>query len=300
MRFDELQTSMSKKKDKTPLLLKLIRWGYPKVEAVFPPLAYRFFTMLFFTPLKYKPTEKEKKSETFAKKFSVHVVGKNTQCYQWGESSKSVVVVHGWAGRATQFRRFVKPFIKAGYQVIGFDGPAHGQSEGKRTSIVEFEETLKEIYKIIGVPEAIVAHSFGGGAVLFAAKNGLPVRKIINIASPTIGDEIINTYLKAIGGSEKTKFFFKKFIQQKYGKPFEEFTATHIIKQITRPVDILLVHDEDDKEVSMEHPLEIIRQYPSARLLKTKGLGHTRILKDNHVIQEIVTFVQEPASGSID
>lgn len=287
---------MTKKKDKTPPLLKLIRWGYPKVEAIFPPLAYRFFTKLFFTPLKYKATDKERKAETFSEKFNVTVAGKKIQCYRWGKSSKSVVVVHGWAGRATQFRRFVKPFVKAGYQVIGFDGPAHGQSEGKRTTIAEFEEALKEIYKIIGESEAIMAHSFGGGAVLFAAMNGLPVKKIINIASPTIADEIINTYLNAIGGSEKTKVFFKKFIQQKYGKPFEEFTASRIVKQITQPIDLLLVHDEDDKEVSMEHPLELISQYPSARLLKTKGLGHTRILKDNHVIQEIVTFVQEPAS----
>lgn len=278
--------------------MKLIRWGYPKVEAICPPLAYRFFATLFFTPLKYQATEKERKAETFGEKFSVTAAGKKIQCYRWGNSDKSVVVVHGWAGRATQFRRFVKPFINAGYQVIGFDGPAHGQSEGKRTTIVEFEETLKKVYEKIGMPEAIIAHSFGGGAVLFAAKNGLPVKKIINIASPTIGDKIIDTYLKAIGGSEKTKAFFKKFIQQKYGKPFEEFTASHIIKQIIQPVEVLLVHDEDDKEVSMEHPLELLRQYPSARLLKTKGLGHTRILKDDRVIDEIVTFVQQPASGS--
>ncbi|MBX2964346.1 MAG: alpha/beta hydrolase [Cyclobacteriaceae bacterium] len=278
-------------------MLKLIQWGYPKLETIVPTLSFRFFTTLFFTPLKYKPTEKEKKAETFAKKFFVQAAGKKIQCYRWGESSKSVVVVHGWAGRATQFRRFIKPFTHAGYQVIGFDGPAHGQSEGKRTTIVEFEETLKEIYNIIGEPDAIIAHSFGGGAVLFSAKNGLPVKKIINIASPTIGDEIINTYLKAIGGSEKTKVFFKKFIEQKYGKPFDAFTASHIIREINQPVELLLVHDEDDKEVSLAHPLELVRLYPSARLLKTKGLGHTRILKDNQVIQEIVTFVREPASG---
>lgn len=289
---------MSKKKDKTPPLLKLIRWGYPKVEAVFPSLAYRFFTTLFFTPLRYKATEKERKAETFGEKFVVTSAGKKIQCYRWGKSEKTVLVVHGWAGRATQFRRFVKPLIKAGYQVVGFDGPAHGQSEGKRTTIVEFEETLKKVYEKIGVPEAIIAHSFGGGAVLFAAKNGLPVKKIINIASPTIGDKIIDTYLRAIGGSEKTKMFFKKFVQQKYGKPFDSFTASHIIKEIDQPVEILLVHDEDDKEVSLDHPLELIRLHPSARLLQTKGLGHTRILKDNRVIQEIVTFVQEPASVS--
>lgn len=287
---------MRKKKDKTPPLLKFIRWVYPKVEVIAPPLAYRFFAKLFFTPLKYNATEKERKAEKYANKFEVHAAGKRIQCYRWGQSDKTVIVVHGWAGRATQFRRFVKPLIKAGYQVIGFDGPAHGQSEGKKTTIVEFEQTLHELYKVVGTPEAIIAHSFGGGAVLFAAKNGLPVKKLINIASPTIGDEIINTYLKAIGGSEKTKNFFKIFIQKKYGEPFDTFTALEIIKHIKQPLELLLVHDEKDYEVSMEHPLALCRAYPSARLLKTSGLGHTRILKDDGVIEEIVTFIRGNAS----
>lgn len=266
------------------------------MEVVAPPLAYRFFAKLFFTPLKYRATEKERKAETFANKFEVQAAGKRIQCYRWGQSPKTVVVVHGWAGRATQFRRFVKPLIKAGYQVVGFDGPAHGQSEGKKTTIVEFEQTLHELYKVVGVPEAIIAHSFGGGAVLFAAKNGLPVKKLINIASPTIGDEIINTYLKAIGGSEKTKVFFKAFIQKTYGEPFDTFTALEIVKHIAQPLELLLVHDEKDYEVSMEHPLALSKAYPSARLLKTSGLGHTRILKDDAVIQEIVTFIRGNAS----
>lgn len=287
---------MRKKKDKTHPVLKFIRWAYPKVEALAPPLAHRFFAKLFFTPLRYRATEKERKAETFANKFKVQAAGKCIQCYRWGQSDKTVIVVHGWAGRATQFRRFVKPLIKAGYQVVGFDGPAHGQSEGKKTTIVEFEQTLHELYKVVGSPEAIIAHSFGGGAVLFAAKNGLPVKKLINIASPTIGDEIINTYLKAIGGSEKTKVFFKAFVLKKYGKPFDVFTALGIIRHIKQPIELLLVHDEDDHEVSMAHPLALCAAYPTARLLQTKGLGHTRILKDDEVIREIVTFIRDNAS----
>ncbi|MBX2965513.1 MAG: alpha/beta hydrolase [Cyclobacteriaceae bacterium] len=287
---------MRKKKDKTPLVLKLIRWAYPKMEFIAQPLAQRLFAALFFTPFRYTATEKERKAETFGEKFSLTAAGKKIQCYRWGKSEKTVLVVHGWAGRATQFRRFVKPLTKAGYQVVGFDGPAHGQSEGKKTTIVEFEAVLKELYKVTGEPEAIIAHSFGGGAVLFAAKNGLPVKKLINIASPTIADEIINTYLKAIRGSEKTKAFFKDFIQKKYGQPFDEFTALEIIKHIKQPPELLLVHDENDHEVTLEHPLALRKAYPSAQLLQTKGLGHTRILKDDTVIRQIVTFIGGDAS----
>jgi pimeloyl-ACP methyl ester carboxylesterase len=260
-------------------------------------LAYRFFVRVFFTPLQYKPTEKEIKAESFSTKFILTAAGKKIQCYRWGQSAKYVLVMHGWAGRATQFRRFIKPLNKAGYAVLGFDGPAHGKSQGQSTNIREFEEVLKKIHEVQGVPEAIIAHSFGGAAVLFAAKNGLPVKKAINIASPVIGDKIIDTYLRAIGGSEKTKHFFKQYILKKYGQPFDAYTVAGFIHQLSQPVEVLLVHDEDDRDVSMEHPLELLRLYPSARLLKTKGLGHTRILKDNQVIEEIVTFIQKGTSA---
>lgn len=283
------------KKDKTPLPLKIIRWVYPKVEAIVPSLAHSYFVKLFFTPLRFTVPEKEKKAETFAKKFHIEVNGKRVQCYSWGEG-RPVMFVHGWGGRATQFRRFFKPFNAAGFMAVAFDGPAHGKSEGKSTTLFEFEQALVRIFERIGEPAAIVAHSFGGAASLFSASKGLPISKLINIASPTIGDEIINTYLKAINGSLSTAKFFKDYILKTQGRPFDEFTASYFIKQLPRPIDLLLIHDENDKEVHVKQAEHLLKLYPAARLLKTKGLGHTRILKDDQVISECVTFVRGETS----
>jgi len=289
-----------KKKDHTPFLLKLIQWGYPKAEAIFPPLAYRFFLTLFFTPLKYKAPEKEKKAETFSEKFLVIVSGKKVQCYKWGSAEKTVLVIHGWAGRSTQFRRFIKPLLAANYQVVGFDGPAHGQSEGKRTTIADFVDAIKEIYTVVGVPEAIITHSYGGGVALYAAMNGLPIKTLVNIASPTIADEIINNYLRVIGGSDKTKNFFKKEILKRYGKPFEEFTSLYAIEHMKQDLNLLLVYDENDKEVPVTHALALMERYPKAALMHTYGLGHNRILKDIKVIERVVTFIEHHSSGKQD
>ena len=283
------------KKDQTPLSLKIIRWVYPKVESIAPSLAHRYFVKLFFTPLRFTVPDKEKKAETFAKKFVVEANGKSVQCYSWGQG-RPVLFVHGWGGRATQFRRFVRPFNAAGFMMVAFDAPAHGKSDGKSTTLFEFEQALIKIYESIGEPIAIVAHSFGGAASLFAAMNGLPIPKLINIASPTIGDEIINTYLKAINGSASTAKFFKDYILKTEGKPFDEFTASHFVKQLPRPIDLLLIHDANDKEVNVRQAEHLVQIYPGAKLIKTSGLGHTRILKDDQVIRECVTFVRGGAS----
>ncbi|MCD9015337.1 alpha/beta hydrolase [Parachryseolinea silvisoli] len=286
-----------KKKDKTPALLKFVRWAYPRVEKIAPGLAHRYFVRLFFQPVRYPLPEKEKKAESFAQPFSFEAAHKRIQAYAWGPAnSPYVLLVHGWSGRATQFRRFVKPLLAKGYCVIGFDGPAHGRSQGSKTHIVEFEETLQKIVALKGVPDTVIAHSFGGGAVLMAAMHGLPIKKLINISSPTIGDEIINTYLRAIQGSPATGTFFKEYVLRAYGKPFDEFTALHFIRHLPTPLSLMLVHDANDREVSLAHAEALIREYPSAKLLRTEGLGHTRILKDNEVIHACETFITTPSS----
>jgi pimeloyl-ACP methyl ester carboxylesterase len=289
---------MTKRKPiKVPFAFRVIRWGFPKLEKISTRLSGWYFEKIFFTPFRYKTPEKELEAERTAQLFSITRAGKKVQCYQWGDESKPyVLVVHGWAGRSTQFRSFIPKFNEAGYRIIGFDGPAHGKSEGKRTSIAEFEEVMKAISAIQGNPEAIIAHSFGGGASLYAISKGLQVNKLINIASPTIADRIVQSYLKAIGGSWKTGENFKKLIQQRHGKSFEEFTALYLIKQVPKDLKLMLVHDEGDKEVDIAHVHELIRIFPSARLLATKGLGHNRILRDDIVIGECLNFVTEKAT----
>jgi pimeloyl-ACP methyl ester carboxylesterase len=280
------------KNDKTPFLLKFVRWFFPLLEKTVPFLAHRYFIKIFFTPLNYKTPEKELVWEEKSQKFSVLASGKRIQCYSWGKGPV-ILLIHGWAGRATQFRKFIEVFTELGYRVVGFDGPAHGRSEGKETNIDDFYEALRSIYKVTGEPLALICHSFGGTAALFSAKEGLAVRKLINIASPTIGDEIINTYLRAINGSKPTGDFFKNYVMKKTGKTFDDYTSLSFIKDIKQDISLLLVHDENDSEVYLKHALALKELYPSAKLLVTKDLGHTRILRDEEVIANCVTFVRE-------
>ena len=217
--------------------------------------------------------------------------GKRVAIYSWGEEGKPVALfVHGWAGRATQFHNFFPVFLSAGYRVIAFDGPAHGKSEGSRTNILEFEAAIKKIIEKFGKPIGVIAHSFGGVAMLMTIANGLSIRKLINIGTPSIGDKIIQTFLKAVNGNRATGEQFKTYMVKKYNRTFDEFSGQHFLPQL-KSLDLLLIHDENDKDVSIEHAERVIELYPRARLLRTRGLGHTRILKDEEVIKASLKFI---------
>lgn len=278
-------------KNRVPILLRVIRSVFPLVEKVFPDLANRFLWFIFFTPFRYGIPEKEKAIEAEAEKSDVEIAGKRIQCYTWG-SGPVVMLVHGWAGRATQFRKMIPALVAEGFRVVGFDGPAHGRSEGRSTDIMEFEMVLRALVERHGPPHGIIAHSFGGGAVLYAATKGLQFHRVINIASPSIGDEIINMFLRTVRGSAATGNAFRERFVATTGKHFDEFTALYFARQLDHPPALLLVHDEDDRQVPIIHAIELKKVYPGAELFRTRGLGHTRILRDSGVISRCVSFLK--------
>jgi pimeloyl-ACP methyl ester carboxylesterase len=287
------------KKSKDPWLLRAVRWLFPRLERWAPPLAERIFRLVFYVPVKYRVPEKEKEAENSAQLSGLQVGNRTIQLYGWGDESRPYTLfVHGWAGRATQFRKFIKPLNDAGYFALGFDGPAHGNSDGRKTSILEFERTLKKIFEVKGKPTAVITHSFGGAAVLYSVMNGLPVSTLVNIATPSVPDEILKTYLRAIHGSWPSAEKLKSYVKKATGKSFDEFTALHTVVHLPHPVKLLIVQDHDDPDVYPLHADELLKVYPSAEILRTSGLGHTRILKDDDVVKKCVDFIRRNSNGA--
>lgn len=283
---------MKRKKDNTPFILRVVRVLFPILERIAPFLSDRIFRLVFYVPLRYPTPDREKEIEKEGVAFSLAVAGKTIRGYQWGDPSHPyILLVHGWAGRATQFRKFIPVLIARGFRVIGPNGPAHGRSDGRVTSIPEFEEMFKAVFLKFGEPAGAITHSFGGAAMLYSIMNGLPVKKLVNIASPSIGDEILKTFLRAINGSWTSAERFKKYVIRRTGKPFDEFTALHAVKRLPHPIDLMVVNDEQDTDVVFRSAEELIKAYPSAKLMRTTGLGHNRILKDEQVIKSVVDFI---------
>lgn len=278
-----------KRKDHTPMILRFIRWWFPKAERFAPGFAAKYFRKIFFTPLRYKTPLKELPVLESATLFTVTFDGKRIQGYSWG-SGPAVLLLHGWAGRATQFSKFIPALTNAGFRAIAFDGPGHGQSEGRQTNILEFCEVIRKVYEQFN-PIGTVAHSFGGVAMIYSCTQGVPVKKLVTIASPSIGDEVINTYLRAINGSAPTGNAFKQHLLATYGKSFDEFSSLHLVKHLASPLQLLIVQDDDDKEVIPRHATALKEAYPAAELYQTSGLGHTRILRDEDVISKSIEFL---------
>ncbi len=276
-----------KKKVKIPLVLRLIRSVFPILEKVFPGLAALWARKLFFQPIRFPVTSREREFAGKTEQFQIEVNGNKVNCYSYG-FGKPVIFVHGWSGRATQFWKFAEVFANYGYRIISFDAPGHGQSSGHTTTVVEFAEIvgfLADNYKA----KLLVGHSLGGVASLLAINRGTPADHLLMISSPSIADEIISEFLTRINASPKSGNQIRKYVKDLTNQPFENFMSLHLIKEV-KNVRIKLIHDETDSQVPIDHSEKLAEEYPGAELVRTSGLGHNRILADDKVVRESLLF----------
>ncbi len=269
----------------------VIRKLFPLVEKVMPALAHLWAFNLFFKPIRFPWPQRELPMKQSATKFKMSVGKLDIQCYSWGQGPV-VLFVHGWAGRGTQFFKFVQPFVEKGFKVVTFDGPAHGESSGKSTNIIEFHQVLASIEDYYQEICAVVTHSFGGAATIFAMSEGLKVQNLVNISSPSSGHKIIAEFLKKINGSPRVANYFDKMVREKFGKSFASFSSEVLVEDLS-PFNLLLIHDEHDKEVGIEQAEKMKALTPGSELMVTSLLGHTRILRDDQVIYKSLAFVME-------
>ncbi|MEH0157068.1 alpha/beta hydrolase [Limibacter armeniacum] len=269
-------------KKKVPAAFRVIRWLFPKLELVAPFLAKRWFTKLFFTAFKFPIYERENNFLQSAKSSSMMYKGRKIKLYEWGEG-EPILFVHGWMGRAGQFRRFTEYYNKQGYKCVSFDAPAHGYSEGKSSHLLEFSDLVQEMNKKYNGFRMIIGHSLGGVATLHAVTKGVKVDKMVMISSPTIASYILSEFRAGLNASEKSQEHLLKFARTNLGEDFYDLEAIRLVKKL-KDTELLLIHDHDDEQVSIKNPNAMLQVYPEAKLVTTTGLGHNKILKDEHVI----------------
>lgn len=288
---------MEKNLNNYPPSLQIVRKWFPVMERLAPWLAGALAKKLFFTPLRYGTPAREKEIAGKARLFNFRHRNQLLQAYEWGGDGPVVILLHGWSGRATQLCEFVEPLTAQGYKVAAFDAPAHNLSPGKYADLVFFSESLSALANHYGNVHSVIAHSMGGAATLHALQNGLKIESAVLIGTPSNPGDIITNFQHIINASEKTGKYITRYIEKTYGKPFEKFHARETGRDANLP--LLVVHDEDDKEVSVRDAEALQPVLKQGRFFITRGLGHTKILRNAEVIAEAVAFINQPVLTEI-
>jgi pimeloyl-ACP methyl ester carboxylesterase len=262
------------------------------ISLISPKLITLFAAKLFTTPIKYKvpKRELEMNHKSTQKLIVIPAIKKQIMVYNYGESEKKILLVHGWSGRGTQLFKIADEFLKVGYSTISFDAPAHGKSPGKTTIMVDFIAAILEIDKQFGPFEAVIGHSLGGMSILNAIKKGFKVNKAVVIGSGDIVQDIMDDFVAKLKLNPSISTRLRLHFERKYKEEMNTYSAFLAAKEISIPV--LVIHDNNDLEVPVTAGINIHRHLKNGELLLTDGLGHRKILGNSKVIEKTVQFIQ--------
>ncbi|MES2630038.1 MAG: alpha/beta hydrolase [Bacteroidota bacterium] len=282
--------SSSADKKKLPFAFRVFRATVPVLETFAPFMARRMAFKAFFFPYRYELPEREQKLASEARTIAITYKGLQLRGYEWGTEGPVILFMHGWSSRTTQFIFLIRACLAAGYRCVGIDAPGHGYSEGKRSDVLEFGESLLAFSKIIGPVDYVVSHSMGGTAVLYAAKRGFTAKKAVILATPAVAEDILEVSRLKMNASVKTRDQLRKEIFNRYNEDISEYVAANVAKDAPMP-PTLLIYDRDDEEAPAYHGELLNREIKGSILEYTSGLGHTRILKDPDTITRVIGFL---------
>lgn len=205
---------------------------------------------------------------------------------RWGKGP-TVLLMHGWEGRPTQFAALITALVGAGYTVVALDGPAHGRSPGREANVLLFARAMLEAAAELPPLQTVVGHSMGGASAMLAVQLGLRTETLVSIAAPARILGVLRGFARMMGLPPKARSAFIRQVENDVGMPASRMDVAHY--QLDVPG--LIVHAEDDTFVSVKESQLIHEAWFDSRLLRLPQGGHQRVLADPRVIDGVLSLL---------
>ena len=201
----------------------------------------------------------------------------------------AVVFVHGWEGSANDFASLTRTATENDFSAIHVELPAHGENLGETACIPEIGESLLALRDAFHGIHALVCHSAGGLAGLYAAHQGLEAGRFVLISIPARYEDYIRRFAMQRGlNPEQTEAV--THILDRMGARVKFIQAPLLARSMKSPA--LIIHSADDRVVPIADAVETAEAWPGAQIMTVQQAGHRRILHDPPVISAIMRFLK--------
>ena len=246
----------------------------------------------FFSPSKYEVKSTDQAVIERGNSFRIPFVGGELAVTTWG-NGPAVLLMHGWGGARAQMTGFVEPLLTAGYRVAAYDQPAHGESDGKTTNLLEIAPTMDLIAEWEGPFQAIIAHSFGTLITSYALveRNFPPPARLVYFGAFNQLLESLPRFQVQAGVSDEIMAGFRAMLYENFGQDvLDAITNESLTLRI--PIPALMFHDVADNVTPVEDSRAIARVWKQAQFVETEGLGHRGALQSRSIHEQVVKFLK--------
>lgn len=247
-------------------------------------------TMLqaFFKPRRVDLEETERQQLLAAERFEHSHGALGLAGWSFG-SGPRVVLQHGWDSRGAHLLAFVEPLLAAGFAVTLIDAPAHGESEGESSSVVDIGNALLSLCQRLGDVQAVIAHSAGSAGSLWAFSQGLRVQASVHLCGPSSFRPMLLGAATAHGLGISAALL--DWAERHLGQPISALDVENLSAGLVHSG--LILHDPQDRVVPFAASQKLHSHWPGSQLVELQNLGHRRLLGDAQVVAQVVDFLTQ-------
>ena len=247
----------------------------------------------FFGPSRYEVKPAEQEIIDWGNTYQIQFDGGELAVTTWGSSGPAVLLMHGWGGARAQMTGFVDPLLFAGYRVVAFDQPGHGESDGKTTNLLEIAPTMDLIAQHEGPFHAVIAHSFGTLITSYALveRNFLPPARLVYFGAFNQLMDSLPRFQVLANLPDEIMEGFRAMLYDQFGRDvLEAITNEALTPRIDIPA--LMFHDATDNVTPIEDSRAIARVWKQAQFIETEGLSHRGALQSKSIQEQVVNFLK--------
>lgn len=222
------------------------------------------------------------------------------------DDAPTAVLMHGWGGWWQQLSAHVRPLLAAGYRVVAYDAPSHGDSPPGRhgarsTTMLEIADAYAAVAWQQGPVHLVVAHSAGSMAALWARHRGPGTHAAAYalLAPATAVEPMLDWFQRFTGIGRRAREAMVSRFQRRFGHGIEEFRLPEMLPDLlgADAPALLAVHDPADPETPAAGTADLAAAWPDGQLVLTEGVGHRRILWDPAVVARVAAFAVAHSGG---
>ncbi|MDP2136892.1 MAG: alpha/beta fold hydrolase [Candidatus Didemnitutus sp.] len=225
-----------------------------------------------------------------AQRFTISTPAGELAAWQWGPAAGPLVgLVHGWGGHGAQLGAFVGPLVTAGFRVLTFDAPGHGDTPGNETHVPLLARTLVGIERTMGPFFALIGHSMGAAGAAMICTLGSQPRGLVLLAPPLSQLERVTRVAGRLGLSDEVRAAFLAAVERRTAAKYPEVDLRVLAR--FAPCPLLVFHDPADTDTSFAGSEEIVGLWTGSRLVPCPGRGHYRILATPDIVRQAAEFI---------
>ena len=212
--------------------------------------------------------------------------------FKWGSGKYKVLITHGWGSKAADFAEMIIALREIDdLEIIAFDAPGNGSSEGELSNLLLFIEAVKAIISNFGSPDILIGHSLGGMANVIAIRETKIKPSLLISFTPLIRlKENFEATMSAADVSRSAQDEFFKSFEAHFGKHADHYNLHDLYDFDGKH---WLAYDQQDIISTYTFIEQFLNANPLIESHNYDGIGHEKMIKSPEVIGDVVSLVKE-------